>query len=132
MRKLFRGKLHFCLRALLLCGVLTGLLFSGGEGIRLLPFPAAAAGPPGAAWKLEKGSDYQKNVHRFENQQGSYQSKSQRSHPHHWWDQAPAFYLSPKSLAAAGPEKDFPTRPRIFRSLPRTENGGSRAPPFSL
>src|SRR5687767_12363155 len=69
-------------RAALLMGVLAGLLFSCGEGVRLLPFPAAE----NTTSQFKSGGDinYQKNLHRFENNAGKYQSKLQRDNLKHY------------------------------------------------
>jgi hypothetical protein len=133
MRKLSRSKLQFCLRAIFLGGVLSGLLFSCGEGIRLLPFPAGdgPARAAGGKWRSDRGNDYQKNIHRFENQQGNYQSKSRRSQSSDWADEAHARYLSLFFAAPDQPEIVLHNHPPVYRSRLPTKNAGSRAPPFS-
>jgi hypothetical protein len=120
----------------LLFGVLTGLLFSCGEGIRLFPFPEAerTAGIEFSR-KSEEKILYQKNVRRFETRQEN-QAKSQRDNSHRYRvsvHPAPSdspFILSRLSatLLVIG------SRPR-FQSAKSFErigsSGGSRAPPVS-
>ncbi|MEZ5426243.1 MAG: hypothetical protein R2747_08265 [Pyrinomonadaceae bacterium] len=73
-------------RGLLFTVVLTGLLFSCGEGIRLLPFPMPAAGEGlRPILGLKNKIPYQSNIHRFEHIPGQIQFKHQRpDFQHHW------------------------------------------------
>jgi hypothetical protein len=131
------------LRAVLLIGVLAGLLFSCGEGIRLFPFPpetAAAQNGHSGAWKSGDRVGYQKNLHRFESgRQENPQSKIRRgdNQPQpsrqHFWANAynplnGAPYLAVSAAAAAG-ETGVSFRARFFKSNPFSLSGASRAPP---
>jgi hypothetical protein len=67
---------HFAARAVILAGLLAGLLFSSGEGVHLFPFPSAEA-----AQNLNPRADggekiqYQKNAPRVEKNQQKYESR---------------------------------------------------------
>src|SRR5215203_6133115 len=134
MKKRSLLKIQFCLRALLLCGVLGGLLFSGGEGIRLIPFPAAEAAAASAdrGWQIEKTNDYQKNIYRFDNQKGNCQPKVQKDHPDHGAGYRGLLCPSFVSAASDRRKRDFPGRAAVFRTRLRTEIFAGRPPPFSL
>lgn len=120
-------------RAVLLTGVLAGLLFSCGEGIRLFPFPPeAAATNENSGWKSGGAPVYQKNLHRFETKQGNQPSKIQRGQQHLYWATAagapfqPAPRLSFSSHRAANVSADS----GIFKSRLFSLVGAGRAPPF--
>jgi hypothetical protein len=126
MKSLFSAKMTVCLRTVLLFGLLNGLLFSCGEGIRLLPFP-----PGETRYELQTGSDrnYQKNIHRFESQPSNSQFKYQRESDHHWANFANS---RPDFLRFALTEqtvKGFPLPSAFSRSRLLPANIGSRAPP---
>lgn len=130
MRRIFPRKFQNVLRAVLLFGVLGGLLFSPSEGIRLFPFPVSESAPQtNAGWKGEP--EYQENIHRFEGKPGNHQSKTPRGNPFHLSND----FISPKSarrLAAHRQKGFFPDCPQLAKSRLLTAPPGSRAPPFSL
>jgi hypothetical protein len=74
---------HIAARAVIFAGLLTGLLFSSGEGIHLFPFP-----PPEVHQTLSPNAEssgkigYQKNAQRVERNQQKYQSKTQGEQDH--------------------------------------------------
>lgn len=70
----FRKSLPF-LRAFILIGVLSGLLVSSGEGIRLFPFPFAESDKNERLENLDK-IPHQFNLHRFENKHASFHAES--------------------------------------------------------
>jgi hypothetical protein len=119
-------------RAAVLFGVLAGLLFSCGEGIRLFPFPPATAAARGlnSEWKNGGENDYQKNVHRFENTCVNCHSKIQRGEHH---KPLADVYHAPNRRnlldAAVCCKIDFSFNPRFFKSRLIAVAGGSRAPP---
>jgi hypothetical protein len=117
------------LRAFLLTGVLTGLLFSCGEGIRLFPFPSAAAHKHS---KLQTDGQlgYQKNAHRFESKSGDYLSKIQRDNqPHYWTSRAAALDHAPSLVVSNSPETGVLFDSGFFKSSLFASFGASRAPP---
>ena len=119
-------------RAVLLFGVLAGLLFSCGEGISLLPFPASPTAEDSPS-KLNNKDEipYQFNVLRYESGQGNYKSKSERSNPHHWFGGFARNNLA--FLCSANRQvTDFSPDAKIFKSLLFSDSPGSRAPPFVL
>ena len=135
MQEIFLKNCRFFSRAVLFFGVLAALLFSCGEGIRLLPFPAFGTGQ-GENSNLENAekSGYQKNVLRFnagEGGGGSNSSKAKRGGQEFpagdfaalgWLPVLrPNHRLMVYSKESAG---IFESR---FAALPL----GSRAPPFS-
>ncbi|MDQ3798234.1 MAG: hypothetical protein M3384_02185 [Acidobacteriota bacterium] len=130
------------LRAVLLIGVLAGLLFSCGEGIRLFPFPpetaAAAQNGHSGAWKSGDRVGYQKNLHRFESgRQENPQSKIRRgdnqpqpSQQHYWANAYNTLNRAPYlALSAVVGETGVSFRARFFKSNPFSLSGASRAPP---
>ena len=113
------------LRAAMLVGLLGGLLFSCGEGIRLLPFPASGAAA-GNEWESGRRGAYQKNLHRFENQTGRQSVKS----PREPLTQPATVAAGPRApLAAAGQTENPFALPISFRSCILTPNFAGRAPP---
>lgn len=80
MRRLVSITRQNCTRWIFIFGVLAGLFFSGGEGIRLLPFPIAEAGnSKNTASILEKNlKSYAFSVHNFGNYSSLIKSKSQK------------------------------------------------------
>ncbi len=69
-----------CVRWILILGVLTGLFFSGGEGIQLLPFPIAEdCNSKNTASILEKNlKSYALSVHNSGNHFTLFKSKFQK------------------------------------------------------
>lgn len=118
--------------AVLLFGVLTGLLFSCGEGIRLLPFPASPTAEDSPS-KLNNKDEipYQFNVLRYESGQENYKSKSQHNNSYHWFGGLARNDLS--FLSSANRQiTDFSLDAEIFKSCLFYDSPGSRAPPFVL
>jgi hypothetical protein len=117
-------------RAALLLGVLAGLLFSCGEGIRLFPFPPEATQNKNSGWKSGDEVVYQKNLHRFENKQSNHHSKIQRDDPHHYrtnvYNTLGAALL-PSLLNAR--EIDVLFNSGAFKSTLFYSSGATRAPP---
>lgn len=122
-------------------GVLAGLLFSCGEGVRLFPFPpetgAATQNKHSGAWKSGERLGYQKNIHRFESRQENRQSKIRRGdnqpprQPLHYWTNAYNTANNAPHLAASGfvGKTAAAFRARLFKSNPFSVSGASRAPP---
>ena len=72
MKKVPIQKFQFLFRAAVLCAVLTGLLFSCGEGIRLFPFPETETTKNDfSQLNFENKIPYQFNVHRLEDKPGN-------------------------------------------------------------
>ncbi|HLM00772.1 MAG TPA: hypothetical protein VK400_06930 [Pyrinomonadaceae bacterium] len=118
------------LRAFVFLGVLTGLLFSRGEGIRLFPFPPEATENNHSVWKSGGELVYQKNLHRLESKPGDYLSKIQRDHQHHYWskafsplDDAPLLFFFRALCGNVLFDGGF------FKSRLFSFSGASRAPP---
>ncbi|HEX8369642.1 MAG TPA: hypothetical protein VF604_13945 [Pyrinomonadaceae bacterium] len=121
------------LRAVLLIGVLAGLLFSCGEGIRLFPFPPETTADKHSGWKSGDKVGYQKNAHRFEQRQDSRQSKFQRDNQPHYWT---GVYNTlnnalPPTVSTVG-ETGVLFNSEIFKSHLFSVSGASRAPPSSF
>jgi len=125
-------KYQLILRAVLLIGVLAGLLFSCGEGIRLFPFPPAETSNQHSEWKSEAAVGYQKNIHRLESRQGNQSSKIQRHH------EPPPFgtngYHAPPGARLFSfsnfCESSVLFNSRFFKSRLFSFSGASRAPPL--
>ena len=131
MQIFFLQKYQFIFRAVLLCGVLTGLLFSCGEGIRLFPFPPSEiTRNPNFKWRSEEKIGYQENVHRFETKQEK-QSKFQRDNPHQGTDVYQALNDSPFIAAGALFKPNLSVEFQTAKSVKIVESGSSRAPPVS-
>jgi hypothetical protein len=117
-------------RAVLLLGVLAGLLFSCGEGIRLFPFPPEASENENSGWKSGETVLYQKNLHRFENKQSGNHSKTQRDDPHHHWTNAyGAAGEAPLASFFIAREVDVLFDRAAFQSTLFYSSGATRAPP---
>lgn len=73
-QKLMKRKLT----AIVLLNVLMGLLFSCGEGVRLLPFPSSEiAGNSRSQFQEKNKIPYQPNILRFDNGKTKHQTKTQ-------------------------------------------------------
>lgn len=68
-------------RLILIVGVMTGLFFSGGEGIQLLPFPTVAAQTEKEAAQIHSGKSksYAFSVNNSNIHNGTVKSKSQKN-----------------------------------------------------
>ncbi len=86
MKKVPNKKFQLLFRTIVLCSVLSGLLFSRGEGIRLFPFPEAEPTKNDLSQlNFENEIPYQYNIHRFEDRQGNQKTKSQRNSQNHYF-----------------------------------------------
>lgn len=130
MQNFSRRNCRFGFRAVVLLGLLAGLLVSSGEGIRLFPFPAFAAAQTGKSF-LNNGekNDYQENIFRFEKAESGF-SKIQRTAKDHWagirLPQNPPVFKLAVIFQAAPDFVSIIVKPRVVLQSP-----GSRAPPFS-
>ena len=120
-------------RALILFGVLAGLLFSGGEGIHLLPFPAETAAE-NRPLRVQTGKEivYQKNVHRFESKRGDYFSKDERANnalKHS--GSSSAFNHSAFSASTFFRKIESVFNTRLLKSRIIVSSKSSRAPPLT-
>ncbi|HEX8735679.1 MAG TPA: hypothetical protein VF721_10175 [Pyrinomonadaceae bacterium] len=119
-------------RAVLLCGVLAGLLFSCGEGIRLFPFPPVASPNKYSGWQSDGHVKYQENAQRFENKQGNQHSKIQRDNQTHYWTGAyDALHNAPPLAVSHSLESGVLFNSGVFKSSFFAADAASRAPPFS-
>jgi hypothetical protein len=130
MQNFFRKNCRFSFRAVVLFGLLAGLLFSSGEGVRLFPFPAFENAQNEKSFlNRSERTGYQKNIFRFEKSEGSF-SKLQRAAKDYW-----ASFRLPQNLPvfklAVVFQADFDFIPRVFQSRFVSQTPGSRAPPFS-
>jgi hypothetical protein len=118
-------------RAALLICVLTGLLFSCGEGIRLFPFPLPETAQ-NAKWKSSGEIGYQENVHRFESKQENYQPNFQRDKiKHHLTNGFKALNISLSFALPARRKTDFSINSQFFKSRFIAASLASRPPPVS-
>jgi hypothetical protein len=128
MNNCFRS--HFAARAVIVAGLLAGLLFSSGEGIHLFPFP-----PPEAAQNPDpkaKGGEkigYQENAPRVEKNQEKFRSRHQGSNA--IWAAAsnPPSYLPHGRLLTSVGSTHTPDS-LLFRSQLFAVNIRGRAPPI--
>lgn len=126
MQSYFLAKSSILLQTVLLVGLLNGLLFSCGEGVRLLPFPNAETDyHSNSQWETNPDQVYEKNIHRFENQPTNSQAKSQKHLP----DTGNLSKRLLLSESAAHQESFFSFQPNLSRSYLYSQNAGSRAPP---
>jgi hypothetical protein len=121
------------IRAALLFGVLSGLLFSYGEGIQLLPFPTPEIGKNSLPnINCKNKIPYQFSIHRFENQQSKRESKSRSDNPHHFRTNGSAGLEIPPFIAVPeSPPGGLISNSGLFRSGLRASSKGSRAPPLT-
>lgn len=118
-------------RAIILAGLLTGLLFSSGEGIHLFPFPQFA-GEHDRTPKVTGGerTGYQENAQRVEKNQEKFQSRSQRDQEK--WSAALRGLdnaLARRQLTVVS--VDPSVSPHFFRSQLFATTIRGRAPPVS-
>ncbi len=133
MKKVPNRKFQKIFRAIVLCGVLTGLLFSCGEGIRLFPFPFAETAKSDLSnLNFENKLPYQINILRLEDGQKKFKTKSRHNDQHQFPiesgfrnDAALQFSETPLflSFSSAAEQLKLP----FF-----SESGDSRAPPFTV
>ncbi|MBX7174298.1 MAG: hypothetical protein K1X72_25215 [Pyrinomonadaceae bacterium] len=131
MKRFFSKKLSICVRTFLLIGLLNGLLFSSGEGIRLFPFPTfETSQSSNFEYQNNQKQNYEKNFHRFDNRSQTYQLKNQKNSDAH----SITFASSLRSFVAirlkAPQIKHFPEQQNIYRSQLFKRNSPSRAPPL--
>ena len=126
-------KFGIVFRAIVLFVVFAGLLFSCGEGIRLFPFPFTKT-PQNISSEVETDEDrnYEKNLHRFENNHTNLQSKIQRGNLQHHWNSAfgKVEFLAFAKLSVSD-KINVSLNPQIFKSRLISAALGSRAPPVS-
>ena len=133
MKQVFRKYFQLFFRSALLLGVLAGLFFSCGEGVRLFPFPMSEAAK-NTHPNLDDGGriPYQFNVHRFENSQGNFQSKSQRDNQHQYGaNGGDLLNDAPFVIAANIRRGDFEPCLGVLKSRLFLSSRASRAPPVS-
>lgn len=131
MKKVSHNQFQTLFRAVVLCAVLSGLLFSCGEGIRLLPFPATETGKNNSSQlNVEDKILYQYNVHRFEERQGNQKTKSQRNSQNHYLIEDTIPNDSVFRLLVTGNKLDFPASFENLKLPHFSKSGESRAPPF--
>jgi hypothetical protein len=128
MNDFFSTKILICRRTVWIFGLLAGLLFSNGEGIRLLPFPSSEISRfPSSEFKENSESNYQKNIHRIESRANFYQEKSQQKH---CTDLSFSLNISPFRALENRQKELSSVRLILFQSEKLTAQIGSRAPPL--
>ena len=134
MKKVPVQKIRLIFRTVVLCAVLSGLLFSCGEGIRLFPFPAVEKTKNDRnKLNFEDKILYQFNAPRFEDTQGNFKTKSQRNSQHqHQWTENGAVNNPPFSLIVTGKPSKHSTLSANLKRILYSESGESRAPPFRV
>lgn len=118
--------------AIILLNILAGLLFSCGEGVRLLPFPnSEIAGKSQSQLHRKNKIPYQPNVLRFDNGKAKYQTKTQRENqPNFTFGNAEDSEKIFLSVAAKSNDKVNLSGENRFKSLIFLSSKSSRAPPF--
>lgn len=133
VKKVPNRKIQKIFRALVLGGVLIGLLFSCGEGIRLFPFPAKETTQNDSSQlNPENKIQYQYNIHRFEDRQGNHKTKSQRNSQNHYWIENGKLNNSAFLVSKRLKKFNFPPAFKILKLPFFSESGESRAPPFMV
>ncbi len=130
MKVFFSAEPAVLWRTILLFGLVSGLLFSEAEGIRLLPFPASGVfHQSNSDWKNSGENNYEENLHRFETQPAKTQSKSQPDHKKPWLLIENPLKSPFANALANGQKKCFSAHQTFSLSHLLTKNIGSRAPP---
>ena len=132
MQGVFLKNSRFFARAFLFFGVLTALLFSCGEGVRLLPFPVLGSGQDEkSVLRNAKHSGYQKNVLRFDAGEGNNSSKIKRGGK----DSPAVDFVEPGTTSVFRPHCQLAfwseNSAENFKTQSPVLHMGSRAPPFS-
>lgn len=126
------NKFEFVTRWVLLLGVMTGLCFSSGEGIQLLPFSAASGAGAENAAQIESGKA---KFYSYSARNSAAQSVAVKSK-----EQPAAKFFDGAGISRFGVEfrapKAFGTRrsqnyhqPKLFNRSPVTAKPSDRAPP---
>lgn len=130
MSSLFLQRYKSVSRVIVLFGVLAGLLFSCGEGIRLFPFPPEATPGKHSRWASGDAVGYQKNIHRFESQPENQRSKIERDNQHHYLPNVyGALYDAPFRRLSRARSASVLFNPRFLKSRLFSFCGAGRAPP---
>lgn len=119
------------IRLVLIVFVLTGLLFSCSEGVRLLPFPPAETAGNQSLIGFEIETPYQFNAHRFEDYKKNSKSKSQTKNSHDFWmsdGNSNKFFDRAATVKQAFDNFSQNSLRELF-SIPNS--GKNRAPPFA-
>ncbi|MGI9055003.1 MAG: hypothetical protein ACR2F2_04285 [Pyrinomonadaceae bacterium] len=133
MKKVPIQKFQIIFRTAVLCALLTGLLFSCGEGIRLFPFPEAETTENEfSQLNFENKISYQFNIHRLEERQGNHKTKSQRNSQNHYFIESGAISDSIFRISNDRKKFNFPTAAEDLKSPLFSESGESRAPPLCI
>jgi hypothetical protein len=126
------NKLQFVTRWVLLLGVMTGLCFSSGEGIQLLPFSAASGAGAQNVSQIEIGKSkfYSYSVRHSAAQSVAVKSKEQKDSA--FFDAAgmsrfSAEFQPPKAFSARSSQNYH--QPVLFNRSPVTAAPSDRAPP---
>lgn len=132
MKKVSTQKYVLIFRAAVFYAVLSGLLFSCGEGIRLLPFPPTESSTANhTVLNFETEIPYQYNAHRFEKNQQDQNSKSQTDNSNHCWINIGDLSNQTIFVSTAKGEIDNLSFRKIIKLPPFSKSGKSRAPPLS-
>ena len=134
MKKVSTQKYLIIFRAAILFAVLSGLLFSCSEGIRLIPFPVTENSTANDKFQTsETEITYQFNAHRFEDlSQANHKTESQTNYfLHFWFDSSNLFRSISTRLISERKTKLSPIWKR-FKLPEFSGSGESRAPPFAV
>ena len=118
-------------RAAVLFAVLSGLLFSCSEGIRLFPFPFTENQAATDAFESPEIA-YQFSTHRFEDlSQAKHETESQPDHLLPFWLGSSALFETPSAHLISERKTMILPNWKMFELPEFSASGESRAPPFA-
>lgn len=119
------------IRFVLIVFVLTGLLFSCSEGVRLLPFPPPETSSNQSLLGFEIETPYQFNAHRFEDYKKNSKSKSETKNSHDFSISGVKTHEFSESAATIKQTFDNFSQSSLRKHFNISGSGKNRAPPFA-
>lgn len=134
MKKVPVQKYLIIFRAAVLLAVLSGLLFSCSEGIRLCPFPVSENPTANDTFQIpENEIAYQFNAHRFEDfSRADHKTESQTNYFLHFWIDNSNLFKSFSTHLISERKTKIPPVWKTFKLPEFSGSGESRAPPFAV
>lgn len=134
MQKVSAPKYLIIFRAAVLLAVLSGLLFSCSEGIRLFPFPVSENQTATDTFQTpENEITYQFNAHRFEDfSRANHKTESQTNYFLHFWIGNSNLFKSFSTRLISERKTKISAVWKTFKLPEFSGSGEGRAPPFAV
>jgi len=133
MKKVSTQKYLIIFRAVVLFAVLSGLLFSCSEGIRLFPFPISESSTANDTLQNSEAEiTYQFNAHRFEDlSRANHKTESRSDYFLHFWIGNSGLFKSFSTQLIFEQKTKLSPIWKTFKLPEFSGSGESRAPPFA-